>query len=38
MANTRIIDADTLAVATLVAEAEGIDLDEAIRDQIALFG
>ena len=38
MANTRVIDADTLAVATLVAEAEGIDLEEAIADQLALVG
>lgn len=32
------IDADTLAIARLVAEAEGISLAEAIRDQLALFG
>ena len=32
------IDADTLAVARLVAEAEGITLAEAIADQMALFG
>jgi hypothetical protein len=34
----RYIDADTLAVARLVAEAEGISLAEAIRDQVELFG
>ena len=35
--DTRYIDADTLAVATLVAEAEGITLEEAIADQVELF-
>ena len=35
--DTKWIDADTLAIATLVADSEGISLEEAIRDQIALF-
>ena len=34
---TKYIDADTLAVARLVASAEGISLEEAIRDQVELF-
>lgn len=34
---TNYVDADTLAIARLVAEAEGITLAEAIRDQIELF-
>ncbi len=34
----KYIDADTLAVARMVAEAEGITLAEAIRDQLELFG
>jgi hypothetical protein len=34
----RFIDADTLTVARLVADAEGISLEQAIRDQIELFG
>jgi hypothetical protein len=34
----RYVDADTLAVAKLVAAAEGITLAEAIADQLALFG
>lgn len=37
MANTRFIDADTLAIATLVAESEGITLAEALADQADLF-
>lgn len=36
--STNYYDADTLAVARLVAEAEGITLAEAIADQRALFG
>jgi hypothetical protein len=35
---TRYVDADTLAVAKLVASAEGITLAEALADQLALFG
>lgn len=34
---TRYVDADTLAIAKLVAAGEGISLDEAIRDQLELF-
>jgi hypothetical protein len=33
----KYIDADTLAIARLVADAEGITLAEAIRDQVELF-
>jgi hypothetical protein len=36
--STRYLDADTLAIAKLVAAAEGITLVEAIADQLALFG
>lgn len=36
--NINYIDSETLAVARLVAEAEGISLAEAIRDQVELFG
>lgn len=32
------VDADTLAIAREVATAEGITLDEALRDQVELFG
>lgn len=34
----RYIDQDTLEVARLVAEAEGISLEQAIADQLELFG
>jgi hypothetical protein len=34
---TRYVDADTLAIARLVAAGEGISLDEAISDQLELF-
>jgi antitoxin component of RelBE/YafQ-DinJ toxin-antitoxin module len=35
--NITRIDSETLAIARLVAEAEGITLAEAIRDQVELF-
>ncbi len=35
--DSKYIDADTLAIARLVADAEGITLAEAIRDQVELF-
>ena len=35
---TPYIDQDTLAIAQLVASAEGITLAEALADQLALFG
>jgi antitoxin component of RelBE/YafQ-DinJ toxin-antitoxin module len=31
------IDSDTLAIAKLVASAEGISLEEAIREELALW-
>ncbi len=31
------IDSDTLAIAKLVSAAEGITLEQAIRDQVELF-
>lgn len=31
------IDSDTLAIATLVADSEGISLQQAILDQLELF-
>ena len=34
---TKYIDADTLAIAQLVAESEGIDLQQAIADQLELL-
>jgi len=37
MTSTKYIDADTLAIAKLVAAGEGISLDEAIADQLELF-
>jgi hypothetical protein len=38
MMDIRFIDSDTLVVARLVAESEGISLEQAIRDQVELFG
>lgn len=35
---TPYIDADTLAIAQLVADAEGITLAQALADQLELFG
>ena len=35
--NAKYIDADTLAIAKLVAASEGITLEEAILDQLELF-
>jgi antitoxin component of RelBE/YafQ-DinJ toxin-antitoxin module len=35
--NITRIDSDTLAIATLVAESEGITLQQAILDQLELF-
>jgi len=38
MMDIRFIDSDTLTVARLVSDAEGISLEQAIRDQLELFG
>ena len=38
MMGTDYIDADTLAIARLVAATEGITLAEALADQLELFG
>jgi len=35
--NTRYIDRDTLAIARLVASAEGISLEQAIAEELALW-
>jgi hypothetical protein len=33
----RYIDSDTLAIARLVSEAEGISIDQAIREELELW-
>jgi hypothetical protein len=33
----RLVDADTLAIARLVASAEGITLEQALAEEIALW-
>jgi hypothetical protein len=35
--DTKYIDADTLAIARLVASAEGISLEQAIAEELALW-
>ena len=34
----RLVDRDTLAIAKLVAESEGISLEQAIREELELWG